>query len=216
MTREVVIIGASGFAKEMVFLLENSIAQDEEEWDIKGFIDENTSGEVLGYKVLGNDDWLLQYDREINVVVGIGDSKVKQRVVKKLKENKNIKFPNIIAKSVRLGKNVAMGEGCIICDMNILTVDVCLGDFVTLNLNNTIGHDTVIGSFTTVNPGCNISGNVNIGKSVMVGTGTKIIQGLEIGDEAIIGAGTVIIRNVEEKCTVVGNPGRMIKKCQSQ
>lgn len=212
MTREIVIIGASGFAKEMIFLLENSSAPNGEEWIIKGFIDENTSGCILGYKVLGNDDWLLQYDKEINVVIGIGDPKVKQRVVDKLKENRNIQFPNIIAKSARLGNSVTMGVGCIICDMNVITIDVHLGDFVTLNLNNTIGHDALIGSYTTVNPGCNISGNVNIGQQVMVGTGTKIIQGLKVADEAIIGAGSVIIRDVEEKCTVVGNPGRIIKK----
>lgn len=213
MTNDIVIIGASGFAKEMLFLLENSLTPYGEEWNIKGFIDNRTEGDVLGHKVLGNDDWLLRYDKEINVVIGIGDAKVKEKVVGKLKENKNIIFPNIIANSAHLGRNITMGEGCIICDMNILTVDVRLGDFVTLNINNTIGHDTVIGSFTTINPGCSISGNVSIGKSVMVGTGTKMIQGLDVGDETIIGAGTVIIRDVEEKSTIVGNPGRIIKKC---
>lgn len=213
MIREIVIIGASGFAKEMLFLLENSLTADGENWDMKGFVDETVRGEILGYPVLGNDDWLLQHDKDINVVIGIGDPNVKQRVVRKLKKNAHIKFPNIVAKSARLGSSVTMGEGCIICDMNILTVDICLGDFVTLNLNNTIGHDAVIESYTTVNPGCNISGNVNIGKLVMVGTGTKIIQGLNIGDETTIGAGTVIIRDVQEKCTLVGNPGRVIKTC---
>lgn len=213
MTREIVILGASGFAKEMVFLLENSCTLDGESWIIKGFIDEKTESSVLGYKILGNDDWLLQYDKEINVVVGIGDPHIKYRVVNKLKGNKHIIFPNIIAKSARLGNGVVLGEGCIICDMNILTVDVHLGDFVTLNLNNTIGHDAVIGDYTTINPGCNISGNVNIGKLAMIGTGTKIIQGIDIGEESIVGAGTVIIRNVGVRCTVVGNPGRVIKKC---
>ena len=213
MTQEIVIVGASGFAKEMVFLLENSQTPGRENWIIKGFVDETASGYILGYPVLGDDAWLLGYDKEINVVVGIGDPNVKQKVVEKLRTNTNIHFPSVFSKSARIGSSVSYGEGCIICDMNILTVDVHLGDFVTLNLNNTIGHDTVIGNYTTVNPGCNISGNVNIGKLTMLGTGTTVIQGIDIGEASIIGAGSVIIRDVEEKCTVVGNPGRMIKKC---
>lgn len=213
MTREIVIVGSSGFAKEMLFLVENSCAPDGNRWIIKGFIDENINEDILGHKVLGNDDWLLRYDKEINVVVGIGDPKAKYRVVNKLKKNENIIFPNIIAKSARLGNSVIMGEGCIVCDMNILTVDIHLGDFVTLNLNNTIGHDTVIRDYVTINPGCNVSGNVTIGALSLIGTGTKIIQGIDVGKESIIGAGAVIIRNVDERCTVVGNPGRLIRKC---
>lgn len=213
MTQEIVIVGASGFAKEMVFLLENSLTSEGQNWIIKGFVDDMANGFILGYPVLGNDDWLLEYDKKINVIVGIGNPKVKQKVVEKLRVNTNIQFPSVFSKSARIGSSVSCGEGCIICDMNILTVDVHLGDFVTLNLNNTIGHDTVIGDYTTINPGCNISGNVNIGKLAMIGTGTKVIQGIDVGEEAIIGAGSVIIRDVEKKCTVVGNPGRMIRKC---
>lgn len=212
MLQEIVIVGASGFAKEMLFLLENCIPFTEGIWEFKGFIDESVGQDILGYKVIGNDDWLLQYDREINVVIGIGDPQIKRCVVERLKHNPNIKFPNIISRTARMGKNITMGEGCIVCDMNILTVDVCLGNFVTLNLSNTIGHGVAVGSYSTINPGCNISGNVTIGTAVSIGTGTKVIQGLSITDEVIIGAGTVVIRDVAAPCTLVGNPGKVIKK----
>ena len=45
-----------------------------------------------------------------------------------------------------------------------------------------------------------------------VGTGTNIIQGLHIGKNSIVGAGSVVIRDIQDNCTVVGNPGRIIKK----
>lgn len=211
MVNEIVIIGAGGFAREMLFLLEDSVLPAREKWDFKGFIDEKVGQDILGYKVIGNDEWLLQYDCEINAIIGIGDPHIKRRVVEKLKRNPNIKYPNIIAETAKVGKNITMGEGCIIGDMNILTVDVCLGDFVTLNLSNTIGHGAVIGSYSTINPGCNISGDVTIGKAVSVGTGVKVIQGLNITDNVIIGAGTVVIRDVVVPCTLVGNPGKVIK-----
>lgn len=214
MTNEIVIVGGSGFAKEMVYLLENSYPANGEKWKICGCVDETLSidDKVLGYPVLGNDEWLLNYDRQLNVVIGIGDPKAKKRVAQKLKKNKNLCFPNIIAQTVRLGREVKIGEGCIICDMNILTVNICLGNFVTLNLSNTIGHDSQIGEYVTINPGCNISGNVRIEDMVTVGTGTKIIQGITIGEESILGAGSVIIRDVNKRNTVVGNPGRIVKE----
>ena len=37
-------------------------------------------------------------------------------------------------------------------------------------------------------------------------------QQISIGENVMIGAGTVIIRDVEDNCTIVGNPGRIIKK----
>lgn len=214
MTRDIVVIGASGFAKEVIFLLKNSCTITGEKWNIVGCIDEDLDMEkdVLGYPILGNDEYLLNYNEEINVVLGIGNPIIKMKVVEKLKKNSKLVFPNIIASTVRMDDSVVLGEGCIICDMNILTTDVTIGNYVTLNLSNTVGHDSKIDDYVTVNPGCNISGNVGIGKLSMIGTGTKIIQGLSIGEDTVIGAGSVIIRDVKNKTTVVGNPGRVIKE----
>lgn len=214
MTRDVVVIGASGFAKEVIFLLKNSRTITGEKWNIVGCIDEDLDMKksVLGYPILGDDEYLLNYNKKINVVLGIGNPIIKMKVIEKLKKNSKLVFPNIIASTARMDDSVVLGEGCIICDMNILTTDVTIGNFVTLNLSNTVGHDSKIDDYVTVNPGCNISGNVGIGKLSMIGTGTKIIQGLTIGEDTIIGAGSVIIRDVKNKTTVVGNPGRVIKE----
>ena len=212
--KDIIVIGASGFAKEVIFLLKNSYTITGEKWNILGCVDErlNTKENVLGYPILGNDEYLLYYSQDINVAIGIGEPKIKKRIVEKLRENSRIMFPNIIASTVKMSESVVLGEGCIICDMNILTTDIVVGNFVTLNLSNTIGHDSKIDDYVTVNPGCSVSGNVKLGELVTVGTGTKIIQGISVGKESIIGAGSVIIRDIKEKNTVVGNPGRVIKE----
>lgn len=208
---EIVIVGSSGCAKELVFLLKSSKADDGKPWIIKGFVDNENSGSVCNYPIVGNDDWLFNYKRELNVVIGIGDPKIKKRLAEKLQQNPFLKFPNIVSSTARIGDNVTLGKGCIICDMNILTVDIALGNFVTLNLNNTIGHDATIGSYVTINSGSHISGNVHVGEAVTIGAGTTVIQGLTIGDESIVGAGSVVIRDVNSRNTVVGNPVRVVK-----
>ena len=211
MEKNIVILGSSGFAKEILFLIER-INQQKKEWNILGFIDENIRKKVGGYEVIGNDDFLCKYDKEIAVVCGVGNPFLRKKIVRKLKNNRNLYFPNIIDPSVILSSNVEMGEGNIICAGTILTVDIIMGDFVTINLDCTIGHDAVINSYVSIYPSVNVSGNVKIESGVEIGTGTNIIQGIHIGRQTVIGAGSVVIRDVEGNCTVVGNPGRVIER----
>lgn len=211
MLKDIVIIGTGGFAREVLFLLEQN-NREHEDWNILGFVDNQHREEVHGYPVLGNDDWLRQYPDTIHVVCGIGSPKLKKKIIEGFRDKKNIIFPNLIANGVAADfDNIRIGQGCILCEGTILTTDIELGDFVTVNLSCTIGHDTVIGDFVTINPGSNISGNVRIGSCADVGTGTRIIQGKTIGDSVILGAGAVVTKDIPSGCTAVGVPAKIIK-----
>lgn len=210
--KDLVIIGSGGFAKEILFLLESDSLYSEE-YHILGFIDNNmvVGDMILGTPVIGNDHWLLNYDHEIYAVCAVGKPEAKRNIISKFVGNKNIIFPNIISSSAILSKYIEFGIGNIICAGTILTVDIKIGDFVTINLDCTVGHDSTIDNFTTIHPSVNVSGNVKVGKNTEIGTGTNIIQGIEIGNNVVIGAGTVVIKNIEDNSTVVGNPGKKIK-----
>ena len=213
--KNIVILGAGGFAKEVLWLLkENNCITNE--WNILGFIDssfsENVSSIIDGYKVIGDDEWLLNYQDEIYAVCGIGSSNLKVKIVQKFKGKENIVFPTIISKGAVLSDSVKFGKGCIICTNSILTVDISVGDFVTINLDCTIGHDAVIENFTTLYPSVNVSGNVRIQSTTEIGTGTQIIQGLNIGKNSIVGAGAVVVNNIPSYSIAVGNPAKVIKQ----
>lgn len=212
--KDIVIIGTGGFAKEVLWLIEENNKLSNE-WNIIGFIDKSygfESNSIHGYNIIGNDEWLLKYKKPINVVCGIGNSSIRKQIVKRLESNNNIIFPNIISKDVLISNSVTRGRGCIICAGSILTVDIHLGDFVTINLDCTVGHDAVLKDYVTLYPSVNISGNVVVKAKTEIGTGTQIIQGLTIGEETIIGAGAVVIRDVPDYCTAVGNPAKVIKQ----
>lgn len=210
--KDLVILGSGGFAKEVAFLVETD-AFYRNEYNILGFIDNYlpVGSIILGKPVIGDDKWLLDYGHEIYAVCAVGKPESKYNIVEKFLENKRIIFPNIISSSAIVSEYIDFGMGNIICAGTILTVDIKIGDFVTINLDCTIGHDSIIDNFSTLHPSVNVSGNVKIGKKTEIGTGTNIIQGTEIGDNVIVGAGTVIIRNIESNSTVVGNPGKKIK-----
>ena len=207
--KDIYIIGASGFGREVAWLLEEL-----SEWNIKGFIDDNETiqGEKInGITVIGTVDFLLGRKEETNVVIAIGSPSVRSMIYEKLKFNNNILFPNIIAKNVRIDKTIKMGIGTIICSHSILTVNIELGNFNHVNLDCTVGHDVIMNDFITVYPSVNISGNVEIGNYCEIGTGTQIIQGKSIVDNVIIGAGAGVVKNIKESGTYVGCPVRRIK-----
>jgi acetyltransferase-like isoleucine patch superfamily enzyme len=107
--------------------------------------------------------------------------------------------------------SVEIGRGCIICAGSILTTDIILHDFITLNLMCTVGHDTEIEEYSSFMPSVNISGEVNVGKGVYVGTGAKIINQVDIGEGTIVGAGAVVAKSLPANCTAVGVPAKPIK-----
>ena len=48
--------------------------------------------------------------------------------------------------------------------------------------------------------------------NVMVSAGAKIIGSFTIGENSKIGAGSVVLKEVPANCTVVGVPGRIVKR----
>ena len=48
--------------------------------------------------------------------------------------------------------------------------------------------------------------------NVMVSAGAKIIGSFTIGENSKIGAGSVVLEEVPPNCTVVGVPGRIVKR----
>lgn len=51
-----------------------------------------------------------------------------------------------------------------------------------------------------------------IGNNVRITAGAKVYGPITIGDHAIIGANAVVVKNVPPRCTVIGVPGRIVKR----
>ena len=185
--KDIVIVGASGFAQEIRWLIEriNSVAPY---WNFLGYID-NGIGEG---NVIGDDVYLCNYSRELHVVIAIADTALRYRLATFFSKNRLLKFPNLIDPSVIMSENILTGEGNIICAGSVLTVEIEIGDFCIINLDCTIGHGVIIENFVTVNPGVNISGNVRLAEGVSLGTGSQILQGRCIGMNTVIGAGSAV------------------------
>lgn len=140
--------------------------------------------------------------------MGVGSPMVKNKIIEQSGCND---FISIYDVANIYGLDVEIGKGCVICPGVYLTANVKLGNFVTLNINSTIGHDSVLGDFTNVAPGASVSGNVVIGKNCDIGTNAAIRQKVTICDDVILGLNCGVVKDITEPGTYVGTPARKIK-----
>lgn len=211
--KEIVIIGAGGFGREVQWLIERINKVSHDEWSILGYIDDGIEfgTKVDGYEVIGGVELLIERKTPLAVACAIGSAETRKWVIDKIESNKYLSFPNLMDPSARISSRVTWGRGDIICAENIITVDITIGDFCIVNLNCTVGHDSSLESFVTLYPSVNVSGNVKIGECSEIGTGSQVIQGISIGKNSVIGAGSVVVKDVPGACTAVGCPCKPIK-----
>ena len=209
--KDLVIVGTGGVGKETALIVED-INEISQEWNLLGFIDDNkelVGKEINGYKVLGDREFLNNFDKEVYVVIAIADHCIKEELVKYL-TNKNIQYATLIHPSVKINRTISIGKGCIIYQNVIMTVNINIGNHVIISPKCGIGHDSLIEDYVTVLWNVNISGSERIRQGVTLGSGCTIIQGLEIGRESFVGAGAVVIRDIDESKTAVGVPTRYV------
>ncbi len=208
---KIAIVGSGGFAREVLTLIKD-INKQSERYEIVGFVDVAMSKGIHGYPVVGDDEFINNSREPISVVIAVGEPHLKRKIRNKY-TNPMIKFPSLIHPTTLIGDNssVIIGDGCIVCAGCILTTDIMIKDFVTLNLMCTVGHDTEIGNYCSFMPSVNISGEVKTKEGVYVGTGAKIINKTVIGENTVVGAGAVVAKSLPARCTAVGVPAKPIK-----
>ena len=210
MIKKIAIIGAGGFGREVKWLID-CINATQQQWYFCGYYDDDLSDRknIKSDLLLGNIDSLNTIQEPLAVAIAIGNPNIKQQIVERL-YNKNLYFPVLIHPNCLIGNNVTIGDGTIICASNILTTDIVIKNFVTINLACTVGHDSVIANYCSIMPSVNISGEVLMHQNVYVGTGAKIINQINIGSHSIIGAGAVVIKNIPQNSTAVGIPAKCV------
>lgn len=216
----VLIFGSGGISKETYNLI-NQINEHNSQtiYEFLGFVEDEATkigNEVIGgFKVVTCDDEIEKYSSlfsVLGIIIPIGNPKIKSIIYNRIKNIRNIVYPNIIHPNVHFDTNsVSLGIGNIITSGVNLTCDIRFGNFNLVNLNSTIGHDTEIGDFNVINPLVAISGNVKIKNCCLIGVGAQILQQLTINNNVTVGSGAVVIKDVEENSTVVGVPAKRIK-----
>lgn len=94
------------------------------------------------------------------------------------------------------------------------------GLFIDHGIGVVIGETAVIGDNVTLYQGVTLGGtgkekgkrHPTVGNNVMISAGAKVLGSFTIGENSKIGAGSVVLSEVPPNSTVVGVPGRIVKR----
>jgi serine O-acetyltransferase len=94
------------------------------------------------------------------------------------------------------------------------------GFFIDHGMGVVVGETSVIGDDVTLFQGVTLGGtgktrekrHPTLEDNVVVGAGAKVLGDITIGEGSRIGSGSVVVTPVPENSTVVGIPGRVVKR----
>lgn len=94
--------------------------------------------------------------------------------------------------------------------------------FIDHGMGVVIGETAVIGDDVTIYQDVTLGGtgkdvgkrHPTIGNRVTIGAGAKVLGPFTVGEGSKIGAGSIVLKEVPPNCTVVGNPGRIVRRKQ--
>lgn len=198
MNKKIVIAGANGHGKVLadIALLNG--------YDEVVFLDDDSSiCECVGFPVEGGTDLLRKYD--CDRFIAIGNPKTRQRFMEEV-DTVNLIHPNAtVAKSVTLGKGIAVMAGAVI------NPSVKIDDGSIINTCASVDHDCSLGKYVHVSVGAHIAGTCSIGDRTWIGAGAIINNNINVCSDCMIGSGTVVIDDITEPGTYVGVPAKRIK-----
>ena len=120
------------------------------------------------------------------------------------------------SRGVKIGKNCHFSA--------YVQLDLIYPHLVSIGDNVTFGSNVMV--FAHTNPAANLFlkngefprkvAEVNIKSGAVLFPGSIVTAGVTIGKNSIISVGSVVTNDVPDYCVVVGNPGRVIKKLNTE
>lgn len=206
------IIGAKGFAKEVLEILHqngqtaNLCFYD----DVNGDGPDHLFGQFPVLRTL-EEAKIFFHQTSNQFVLGIGNPILRKNICDKF-ESIGGNLSSVISQNAEIGSfGIQIGGGCNILSGVKISNDVVIGKGTMAYYNSVITHDVKIGEFCEIAPSVNILGRVTIGSFVSIGAGCVILPDVVIGSNVVIAAGAVVRKDVPPNVMVAGIPA-VVKK----
>lgn len=208
------IVGAMGFAKELLGILEKNMDLD----NLAFYDGINIGNEKLFEKfpVLKSQIEVLEHFKNFgpNFLLGLGNPVLRFKMYKKFQTLGGL-LTSCKSEFSHVGNyNVHIGIGTNILDNAIISNSVKVGIGCIIYYNVTVTHDCFISDFVEVSPSANLLGRVSVGSFTHIGANATILPDVKIGKNVKIGAGAVVIRDLPDNCVAVGVPAKIIRNLE--
>jgi sugar O-acyltransferase (sialic acid O-acetyltransferase NeuD family) len=205
MLRDLVLVGAGGFAREtaqLVALLP--------QWRLLGFLDDNPARhgtEVDGLPVLGGTT-AIPPDAQLVICTGSPrDYGSRARIAARLRMPQQ-RYATLIHPTAAVSPSSSAGPGSVLLAQTVLTASVRVGAHVAVMPQTVLTHDDVVEDFATIASGVRLGGAVRVGSGAYVGAGAVVREGIVIGSGSLVGMGSVLTRDVPPGEVWLGTPAR--------
>lgn len=201
MNKNVVIIGAGGYAKVIADIIIKSGDK------VIGFLDDNLSKDIkiLGYNILGEvSDIDNISNSETYFAIGIGNNKIRKQIYEKYK----VKYYTAIHPTAVISTDVTIGEGTIIMATAVVNVSSKIGKCCIINTGSIVEHDNILEDYVHISPNGTLSGTVTIGECTHIGTSASVKNNISICDNVTVGVGSVVVKNIEKPGIYYGVPAK--------
>lgn len=205
--KNLAIIGAGGFGRELFYLLDSNI------YECVGFLEIKSSKLELPAPIIGSEGEIYKIMKEYIIscfAIAIGDTNKRKTIIGSLKKY-SLFFPAITHKSAQVFTN-HIGHGSVIYPNVVIMHNCVIGKYSLINSGVTIGHDVIVGEYCNIHSGVNLAGGIVIGECTFIGIGSTIKENITIGKNSIIGAGSVVLNNVPDNTMVYGVPARVVSE----
>ncbi|WP_345801187.1 acetyltransferase [Microbacterium sp. AZCO] len=202
MTRGVLLLGASGLAREVIAADPSGIVGIADD-------DETLHGRAMGgVPILGGIADISRRPHDLLVCVGGGSGR--RAIVRRLLAwgLPPTRFATFVAPTVRVGRSSSIGAGSILLDGVVVTADASIGRHVVMMPHCTITHDDVIADYATLAAGVSLGGGVHIGQAAYLGMNASVRQHITVGAEATVGMGAAVVGDIPEGQIWAGVPAQ--------
>lgn len=207
-----IIIGAKGFAKEVLQVLrqnnqlEGLAFYDDVNIDAPDFLYDK-------FPVLKNEEQVKAHFQEFGneYTIGIGNPLLRKKMMDKFQILGGV-LKSTISKFSDIGSyEVKVGEGSNILSGVVLSNSVSIGNANIIYYNSIITHDVITGDYVEISPGAKLLGRCSVGDFSSIGCNAVIFPDVKVGKNVIVGAGAVVNKNLPDHCVAVGIPAKIIK-----
>lgn len=209
--KHLIIIGAGGMGRDVYWSAKSCVGYCED-FDIKGFIDDDLSSQD-GFEdyppLLGTIDG-YQIEEDDVFTCSIGNAKTKSVICEKLK-SRGGKFYTLINKTAVVHEHTILAEGCYVGEYALIGTEATIGENCLIQAYSIIGHDCKIGNYVRIDTHSVVIGGVEIRNRATVHTAAVVSHKVVVGEDATIAACSFVIKNVKEGSTVMGNPAKRLE-----
>jgi sugar O-acyltransferase (sialic acid O-acetyltransferase NeuD family) len=206
----VIVVGASGFGRELLQYIHDAYRNDPAV-RIKGFLDDDRAKidsirETTGIEIVGDMD-TYAIEKEDRFIISLGDPGLRRTLAGRL-VRRGAKFISVVHPTAYLAPTARIGEGCIIGPFAMVGSYAHLEHHVLLNLYSAVGHDACVAAFCVFSPYSVANGGSRLEEGIFLGTHAAVTPNVRVGAGSKIAAGAVVYRDVPTRSLATGNPSK--------